>query len=157
MNRVFEIQEKMLQKIAEFENSNDERDSSLNWERIHMISCATVGRMIAMQRGVDSELAAIACSVHDYGRIITGKQHDHAAAGYKPLKLFLAESSHFTSDEIELFALAAKNHSSKKEVGTPLEEVVKDADVFDCYQYGLPLEREEQRMRLEIILQKITG
>ncbi|GMA98632.1 HD domain-containing protein [Pelosinus sp. IPA-1] len=39
-----------------------------------MISCATVGRMIALERGVDSELAAIACSVHDYGRIITGKK-----------------------------------------------------------------------------------
>jgi len=157
MNRVFQIQERMLRKIAEFENSNQERDISLNWERIHMVSCATVGRMIALARGVDSELAAIACSVHDYGRIITGRQHDHANAGYKPLRIFLEECNYCSSEEIELIAEAARNHSMKDEVGTPIEEVVKDADVFDCYQYGLLLEREEQKKRLEVILREIKG
>ncbi|WP_378952791.1 HD domain-containing protein [Pelosinus sp. sgz500959] len=156
MNRVFKVQEKMLQKIAEFENSPEERDISLNWERIHMVSCATVGRIMALKRGVDPELAAIACSVHDYGRIITGKQAGHADVGYEPLKIFLTESGYFSINEIEFLAQAAKNHSSKKEVGTPLEEIVKDADVFDCYQYGLPLDREEQRKRLEIILNEIN-
>jgi len=157
MNRVFQIQERMLRKIAEFENANQERDISLNWERIHMVSCATVGRMIALERGVDSELAAIACSVHDYGRIITGRQHDHANAGYKPLRIFLEECNYCSSEEIELIAGAARNHSMKDEVGTPIEEVVKDADVFDCYQYGLLLEREEQKKRLEVILREIKG
>ena len=146
----------MLDKIAEFDNCNDERDMPLNWERMHMISCATVGRMLAMLRGVDCELAAIACSVHDYGRIITGKQHDHATVGYEPLKSFLTEIGYCTSDEVELLAQAAKNHSSKKQIGNPLDEIVKDADVFDCYQYGLPLEREEQRKRLEKILKEIN-
>lgn len=155
MNRVFEIQERMLQKIAEFENRDEERDETLNWERIHMISSATLGRIFALQRGVDPELAAIACTVHDYGRIITGKQQDHAAAGYNPLKLFLTECHCFSADEIELIAQAAKNHSNKKEVGTPLEEIVKDADVFDCHEYGLTLEREEQRKRLENIMGKL--
>jgi len=155
MNRVFQIQERMLRKIAEFENANQERDISLNWERIHMVSCATVGRMIALERGVDSELAAIACSVHDYGRIITGRQHDHANAGYKPLRIFLEECNYCSSEEIELIAGAARNHSMKDEVGTPIEEVVKDADVFDCYQYGLLLEREEQKKRLAVILREI--
>lgn len=52
-------------------------------------------------------------------------------------------------------AQAAKHHSSKADIGTPLEEIVKDADVLDCYQYGLPLDREEQRQRLKMILAEI--
>ncbi|EGO65475.1 metal dependent phosphohydrolase [Acetonema longum DSM 6540] len=145
----------MLKKIAEFKDSAD-RDHSLDWERIHSISCAKIGQILALKRGVDAELAAIACSVHDYGRIITGKQRGHAAAAYAPLKHFLAETGRFTADEIERLAQAAKNHSSKTEIGTPLEEIVKDADVLDCYQYGLPLEREEQRQRLKMILAEIS-
>lgn len=156
MNRSFAIQEKILEKIAEFENNNMERDITLSWEKIHLASCAAVGRILALKRGADPELSAIACSVHDYGRIITGKQQDHARVGYEPLKAFLKESGYFSKDEIELLATAAQNHSSKKEVGSPIEEIVKDADVFDCYQYGLPLDREEQRMRLKMILEEIN-
>ncbi|AIF50460.1 HD domain-containing protein [Pelosinus sp. UFO1] len=156
MNRVFQIQERYLAEIARFENTSMIRDISLNWEKIHMASCAAVGRILALKRGVDAELSAIACSIHDYGRIITGKQYDHAAVGYDPLKLFLAQSGYFTSEEIELLAKAAQNHSNKKEIGSPLEEIVKDADVFDCYQYGLPLEREEQRVRLKSILEELS-
>lgn len=156
MNRVFQIQERYLAEIARFENTSMIRDISLNWEKIHMASCAAVGRILALKRSVDPELSAIACSVHDYGRIITGKQHDHATVGYEPLKLFLEQSGYFTSEEIELLAKAALNHSSKKDIGSPLEEIVKDADVFDCYQYGLSLEREEQRVRLKSILEELS-
>ena len=45
--------------------------------------------------------------------------------------------------------LAVKNHSSKTVLGTPIEEIVKDADVIDCYQYGLPFDRPEKRSRYE--------
>ncbi len=156
MNRVFKIQEKILEKIAEFEDKNMERDITLSWEKIHLASCAAVGRILALKRGADPELSAIACSVHDYGRIITGKQQDHARAGYEPLKLFLKDSGYFSLEEVELLATAARNHSSKTEVGSPIEEIVKDADVFDCYQYGLSLEREEQRVRLKTMLEEIS-
>ena len=153
MNRIFEIQERMLATIAQYKDS-DERDQTLNWERVHMVSCAKIGQLLALKRGVDPELAAITCSVHDYGRIVTGKQAGHAAAGYGPLKKFL-DIGFFTPEEVELIALAAKNHSSKKDIGTPLEEIVKDADVLDCYQYGQPLEREEQKVRLVKIMAEL--
>ena len=46
-------------------------------------------------------------------------------------------------------ALAVKHHSNKDIVGTQKEEIVKDADVLDCFQYGQELTRPEQRERLE--------
>lgn len=154
MNRIFDIQERMLAIIAEFADSK-ERDETLNWERIHMVSCARIGQLLALKRGVDPELAAVACAVHDFGRIITGRQAAHAAAGCGPVKEFLARAG-FSPEEIELIAWAVQNHSNKKETGTLLEEVVKDADVLDCYQYGQPLSRPEQQRRLEQVLTELN-
>ncbi|MBP2650344.1 MAG: metal dependent phosphohydrolase [Firmicutes bacterium] len=149
MNRIFAVQSKLLGEIAKYQNDKQERDWPLEWEVIHMVSSAKVGQHLAANRGVDGELAAIACSIHDYGRIVTGKQQNHAEAGYQPVKMFLRACSWFTEEEIELLAHAAKVHSNKTEIGSPLEEVVKDADVLDCYQYGNQPERPEQKLRLE--------
>ncbi|MDD5204955.1 MAG: hypothetical protein PHS17_06015 [Desulfobacterales bacterium] len=73
MNRTYKIQRKLMEQIAELEQTGMQRDTSLNWERIHSVSCSRSGYFLALERGIDAELAAIACSVHDYGRIITGK------------------------------------------------------------------------------------
>lgn len=116
--------------------------------------------MLAEERGVDPILAAAACAVHDYGRIITGRQEGHAEAGYLPVQEFLKnlEPKLFTDDEINQIALAVKNHSKKGEVGTQLEEIVKDADVLDFYQYGYNMARKEQQDRLESLLgHKVEG
>ncbi|WP_312562649.1 HD domain-containing protein [Anaerospora sp.] len=156
MNRLFEIQVKLLNKINTCED-NSSRDHSLDWERIHLVSCAKVGELLALKRGENAELAAIACSIHDYGRILSGKQNNHAEEGYGPAKEFLAETGYFNEEETEMLSQAVRNHSSKEKVGTWLEEIVKDADVLDCYQYGMPLEREEQRKRLSFIVKELVG
>ena len=152
MKRAYRMQRRLLEKIAELEREGIKRDASLDWERIHMVGSARNGYFLALKRKVDAELAVLACSVHDYGRIVTGKQDNHAAAGFEPLKVFLAECGYLDADEIDLIAVAAKNHSNKEAVGTPLDEVVKDADVLDCYQYGIPLRKNEHQRRLESLL-----
>jgi hypothetical protein len=42
--------------------------------------------------------------------------------------------------------------SDKGAVGIPLDEVVKDADVLDCHQYGVPLRKDEHQRRLKSLL-----
>ena len=155
MNKVFQIQESMLAFISQYEEQGGARDYPLSWERVHMASCARIGMLLAIKRGVEPELAAVACSIHDFGRIVTGKQAGHAPHGYEPAKTFLTTSGLFTDAETELLATAAKNHSNKDQVGTPVEEIVKDADVLDCYQYGEELARAEQRERLAKVMQEL--
>lgn len=152
MNRLLKLQSALLKKIDEYERLIPERDQPGDWERVHISSCAKLGYLMAEKRGVDPIIAACACACHDYGRIITGKQTGHAEAGFIPVKSFLSETGLFTEEEIEQIALAVKNHSSKAEVGTPLEEIVKDADVLDFHQYGYEMPRKEQQDRLERLL-----
>lgn len=155
MKRLLRLQSALLKEIDRYETLIPERDHFIDWERVHISSCAKLGYLLAEKRGMDPELAACACACHDYGRIITGKQKGHAEAGYLPVQEFLAETNLFTESEIRQIALAVKNHSKKSEVHGPLEEIVKDADVLDFYQYGYEFVREEQRVRLEALLQDL--
>jgi uncharacterized protein len=155
VKKLFRLQSSLLKEIDYYEKMVPERDHFIDWERVHISSCAKLGYLLAEERGVDPELAACACACHDYGRIITGKQKGHAEAGYEPVQEFLAKTKLFTEEEIKKIAVAVKNHSQKSEVGSPLEEIVKDADVLDFHQYGFEFPREEQKKRLErLILQK---
>ena len=152
MKRLLRLQSQLLREIEKYEQLVPERDKIIDWERVHMASCARLGYLMAQTRGVDPELASCACAVHDYGRIITGSQEGHAEAGYLPGKEFLRKTRLFTEDEIEILGLAINNHSRKSEIGTPIEEIVKDADVIDFYQYGFGFSREEQKLRYEKML-----
>ncbi|MEA4987245.1 MAG: HD domain-containing protein [Anaerovorax sp.] len=149
MNRILKLQSALLRVIEEQEGKVVERDQSLDWERVHMASCARLGFLMAEEKGQDPELAACACSVHDFGRILTGKQKGHAEEGYHPVKDFLDKLELFTKEEIEMISLAVKNHSRKSKIGSWIEEIVKDADVVDCYQYGVPFVRDAQQMRYD--------
>jgi uncharacterized protein len=148
MNRVYQLLER-LHDIIGAQEPSIERDETLVWERLHSASAARIGWILALERGVDPELAASAAAVHDYGRIITGKQDNHAEASYLPVQNFLKSTGLFTAKEISVIALAVKNHSSKTTVGAPIDEIVKDADVIDCYQYGLPFDRPEKKIRYD--------
>ena len=142
MKKILRLQSALLKEIDKYEKLIPERDHFIDWERVHISSCAKIGYMLAEERGVDPILAACACACHDYGRIITGKQSGHAEAGYQPVQEFLRKTELFSDDEISQIAVAVKNHSKKAEVGTPLEEIVKDADVLDFYQYGYEMPRK---------------
>lgn len=158
MKKILRLQSALLKEIDKYEKLVPERSHFIDWERVHISSCAKIGYMLAEERGVDPILAAAACACHDYGRIITGKQPGHAEAGYGPVQEFLKKTGLFSDEEIAEIAIAVKNHSKKEEIGSPLEEIVKDADVLDFYQYGYDVARKAQQDRLEKLLgHKVKG
>jgi len=110
-----------------------------------------MNRLMKLQGALLAEIEKYA-KIHDYGRIITGKQANHAEVGYDPVMDFLRETGLFSEEEVEEIGLSVKNHSNKSEVGTPLEEIVKDADVLDFHQYGYAMPRPEQQARLNRML-----
>lgn len=167
MNRVLKLQYEYLALIRAQEKKDNlyangnvfSRDETLDWERVHMASSSRLAYELALYLNADSgfnekeggfvdpEIAASATAIHDIGRVLTGSQKNHAEKGYEPARDFLEKTGLFTETEIEEMALAVKNHSLKTEKGTPLEEIVKDSDVIDCYQLGLPFDRPEKEKR----------
>jgi len=121
--------------LDNLEGQNSERDYPIIWEKVHATSCAQIGRMLAEKRGADIEQAGLACALHDIGRWISGRQYEHAPKGEDPVRSFLAEKQG-TAEEKEQIVQAVINHSKKDEVGTLLEEIVKDADILDCHWHG---------------------
>ena len=148
-SRSYILQSAYIDKIKECDGFGLRRDETIEWEIIHMISSARNAFILAEERGIDPDFAACACTVHDFGRVLTGAQAGHAEAGYEPVKIFLKDLAIFSEDEIEHIALAVKNHSNKGEKGSPVEEIVKDADILDMYMFNMELPRKEQRNRLE--------
>ena len=144
----------LLREIDKYSELLSEREASSDWEKLHLSSVSRIGTLLALKRGIDKDLAAISCTCHDYGRIITGKEENHAENGYPKVKDFLGKLEVLSSEELEIVAIAVKNHSKKGEVGSPLEELVKDADIIDLYLYEIPLKREDQIKRLENLLEE---
>ena len=137
--------------LTELEHKNMERDYPIFWERIHAISCAQIGRMLAEIRQVDPNQAALACALHDCGRWVSGRQENHAPQGEDFVRRFL-ETLNLSPDVRQMIVKAVINHSRKEEVGTSLEELVKDADILDCYWYGDSITKEFHVKRLQKLL-----
>ena len=67
MKKILRLQSALLKEIDKYEKLVPERSHFIDWERVHITSCAKIGYMLAEERGVDPILAAAACAVHDYG------------------------------------------------------------------------------------------
>lgn len=144
----------IYQTLDELEKHLIERDYPLIWERVHATTCAQVGRMLAQKRSVDTELAALACSLHDIGRWYIGRQADHARHGHEPVRNFL-EKLELSTDQKEQIVQAVINHSDKDKTGSPLEEIVKDSDILDCYWHGDAITKPFHVARLKKLLNEL--
>lgn len=140
--------------LRDLENEKMDRDYPIAWERVHATSCAQIGRLLAMKRGVEMEWAALACSLHDIGRWYTGRQADHARHGEEPVRRFL-EKNPLSTEIKENVVQAVICHSEKEKVGTLLEEIVKDADILDCYLHGDEVTKPFHVARLKKLLEEM--
>lgn len=125
-----------------------QREMTLECELAHAAGTAKIAQLLALKRGLDIETAFILGVLHDYARIFTGTKKNHAQLGGTFVKQYLDETGHFSEDEIEAIVKAVANHSFKDRVGSPLEELIKDADVLDGFLSGRKPEKLEAQARL---------
>lgn len=115
-------------------------DKKRSWGKVfelkHASAVAQIGRILAQKRGLDSDIAAIICTMHDIYVFTTGHVTDHAHKSAAIAENLLRKSKKFTEAEIKLIRGAIYNHSDKHLISkNPYYELVKDADVFDCGLY----------------------
>lgn len=97
---------------------------------VHLFGTAQTAGLIALRRGLDAELAQICGLLHDYYKFQSDIDEDHAGKGADAVMPILAKTGLFSVCEIGNITRAIANHSDKENVGLPLDEVLKDADIF---------------------------
>lgn len=121
---------KELRKYVNNELNKMEDGEKRNRAVAHLYGVALAAVMLAKKRGLDSEIAAMAATLHDLYAYKTGSYDDHAHKGAELAKQILSELKLTEESETETICRAIFHHSDKMATDGSLDEVLKDADVI---------------------------
>ncbi len=96
----------------------------------HLYAVSMSANLLALRRGADPELCAMAAMLHDLHAYKSGSYEDHAHKGAELARKVLKELGLTTAEENEHICQAIYNHDDKLNVHGPIDEVLKDADVM---------------------------
>ena len=116
---------------------------------IHLYGVAQAAAMLALRRGLDSELATVAGMLHDISTYHTCDSTDHDWHSARMAREILTRLCCFAQTEIDLVCQSIAHHRRKDEVHAAFDEVLKDADVLQHHLYNVrfvPLEKENARL-----------
>ena len=123
---------------------------------VHLYGVAAIASLLALKRGVDPQLSAVAGMLHDVATYQTGDSTDHARRSSREAGKILRETGCFTPEEIPAICTAILHHSSKEEVHSKFDELLKDADVLQHYLYNTSSALiEKERGRLVGVLREL--
>ena len=146
MSRIKDLQKKVHKVLSKSMEDNQKLASAV--AHLHGVSLAAV--MIAKKRGEDPELAAMAGLLHDLYAYRSGSYDDHAHRGAEYAKEVLMDLGITDERETEIICSAIYHHDSKDVVDSPMDEVLKDADVIH-HTLGDPTKevKEKEKTRYE--------
>ena len=104
--------------------------SKRNSAIVHLYGVSLAATMIAKKRGLEPELASMAAMLHDLYAYKSGGYEDHAHKGAQLAGEILEKLSLTTPDETKIICSAIYHHDDKHVVDSPMDEVLKDADVI---------------------------
>lgn len=141
MNRYFNIRDEVLHMLDEKAHGYYKRDGIA-----HMFQVETLCILLAKERGLDEELAAIIGLLHDISIPLNASSIMHASFSRDIAKELLGPV--FTQEEKKCILTAIENHSHKERIDDPYSELIKDADCLSHYLEKTVLKHEESK-RLE--------
>ena len=125
MSRIKELQTRVHGVLEEI-GDNDRRARAA----AHLHAVAMAATMLAMKRGENAELAAMAGLLHDLYAYASGSYDNHAELGADYARALLDGMAVTTPAETEIICSAIRRHDSKADVDAPMDEILKDADVL---------------------------
>ncbi len=113
----------------------------------HLYGVSLTATILAKKRGLDSELAAMAGMLHDLYAYKSGTYEDHAHQGAGVARNILEKLDLTTMEETDAICSAIYHHDDKLLVDSPMDELLKDADVIDhCFKdLSKPVKEKEQK------------
>ncbi len=116
----------------------------------HLYGVSLAATMIAKKRGLDSELASMAAMLHDLHAYKTGSYDDHAHKGADLAREILDELKLTDKAETDIICSAIYHHDDKLVADSPMDEVLKDADVIHhCMNDLSKPVKEKERSRFD--------
>ena len=131
MNRV-EILRNYIDEIILNMTDTEERRCAY----VHLYGVSQFCILIAMKRGENAELAAMAGMLHDIYQYSKMDSNDHAHKGASMAKDILTSLNITSNDETKAICDAIYTHSEKEETHSAFNEVLIDADVFQHCLYN---------------------
>ena len=125
MSRLKELRKYINNELSKM-SDEDERTSAT----VHLYGVSLAAVILAKKRGLDEEFAAMAAMLHDLHAYKTGSYDDHAHKGADLAREILNELSLTTDEETDIICSAIYHHDDKAVVDSPMDELLKDADVI---------------------------
>ena len=114
----------------------------------HLYGVSLATTILARKRGLNEELAAMAGMLHDMHAYKSGSYDDHAHLGAELARGILNELGITTEDETEIICQAIYHHDDKLVIDSPMDELLKDADVIDhCFKDSSKPVKEKEQVR----------
>lgn len=141
MGRLKELRKYVDHELDKMENT-DRKNSAI----VHLYGVSLAATMIAKKRGLDPELSSMAAMLHDLHAYKTGSYDDHAHKGAELAGDILRELNLTDEAETNIICSAIYHHDDKLMVDSPMDEVLKDADVIHHCMNDLskPVKEKEQ-------------
>ena len=121
---------KELRKYVESELNMMEDPDKRNSALVHLYGVSLAATMISKKRGLNPEIASMAAMLHDLHAYKTGSYDDHAHKGAELAREILEKLNLTDREETETICSAIYHHDDKLVVDSPMDEVLKDADVI---------------------------
>jgi uncharacterized protein len=145
MSRLKELRNYVDAEINKMEDL-DKRTSAI----AHLYGVSLAATMIAKKRGLDPEIASMAAMLHDLHAYKTGSYDDHAHKGAELAREILEDLKLTDGAETDMICSAIYHHDDKLVTDSPMDEVLKDADVIDhCLKDTSKAVKEKEQARFD--------
>ncbi len=146
---------KALRKYVDTELNKMENADKHTGAIAHLYGVSLAATMIAKKRGLDPEIAAMAAMLHDLYAYKTGSYDDHAHLGADLAREILGELKLTDEMETDMICSAIYHHDDKLATDSPMDELLKDADVIDhCLKDSSKAVKEKELARFNMLCEE---
>ena len=151
MGRLKELKKYVNKRLSEMKDPDDMLKAAG-----HLYGVSMSAELIAQKRGLDTELAGMAGMLHDLYAYESGSYDDHAHLGADLARKILGKLELTTPEETDIICAAIYHHDDKAAIDSPMDELLKDADVIDhCFKDASKPVKEKEQKRYDALCKEL--
>jgi hypothetical protein len=125
LGRMDLVRERVDQILSSMKNQSERQEAM-----IHLYGVSSCCSLLALRRGLNSEIAAISGLLHDIYAYRVGSYDWHSQNGADMVRVILRRMDCFDEVEQQMIQSAIFHHANKDIVHDAYDEVLKDADIL---------------------------